>query len=101
MGNFEIVIIVVSLAWGILCLILLSKIWGMTDDVKVMKNIFLTSKLTDDEIKVGDTVFHIWANQFFVVTDVSPDEDSCVCKTIGYRPRSKTYRKSDLKVFKA
>ena len=100
MDEFGFIIIILSIACGSLGLILFFKILGMTDDVKVIKNYLLVSKLTDEEIKVGDIVFHMWANQFFVVTEI-PDDNSCVCETINSRPRSKTFRKSDLRLFKA
>ena len=38
----------IGFVWVLLCIILISKIWGMTNDVKVIKNVLLTipDKLT-------------------------------------------------------
>ena len=44
MTNFEIFLAIVSIGWGVLCLILFFKIWKMTDDVNRLT--FYVSQLT-------------------------------------------------------
>lgn len=45
--TMEVIIGILAIVWSILCLVLFFKIWGMTDDVRTLKNYFISN--ADDE----------------------------------------------------
>jgi hypothetical protein len=73
MTNFEIFLAIVSIGWGVLCLILFFKIWKMTDDVnrltfyvqqltaKVCGEVKepVTAKPVSRDFNIGDEVYVI------------------------------------------
>ncbi|MBR5689565.1 MAG: hypothetical protein IKX17_03860 [Prevotella sp.] len=49
MGAFEIIIVILSIAWGIISLILFIKIWKMTDDVReINHNLYEIAKFLEE-----------------------------------------------------
>ena len=72
---------IVMLIWGILNIILFFKIWGMTNNIKTMKNIILSANSSDSEIAVGDFVYSFRLNQVCMVTKIHPGKDPYECVT--------------------
>lgn len=85
--------VLIAIVWTILCLILFAKVWGMTNDVKEIKNILLViadnlSSSKDNEnnqsgeptyFEEGDSVVNIETGEELIVVQVFPDGD-VTCK---------------------
>lgn len=107
----------IGFVWVLLCIILISKIWGMTNDVKVIKNVLLTipDKLNTtnniissngetttniqpelgQDIEEGDLVVNIETGEELTVAQIFPDGD-VACKPQGFGLR-KLVRRTNLK----
>lgn len=85
--------VIIGIVWTFLCLILFAKVWGMTNDVKEIKNILLyiadnQSSTKDNEsnqsgepayFDEGDSVVNIETGEELIVVQVFPDGD-VTCK---------------------
>lgn len=85
--------VIIGIVWTILCLILFAKVWGMTNDVKVIKNILLeiadnlSSNRNNENnplgepayFEEGDSVVNIETGEELIVVQVFPDGD-VTCK---------------------
>ena len=88
----------VSLVWGILCLILFFKIWGMTNDVKAIKEHLISSsnnsikttqrfeknysndkEASESSYNVGDIVIEKATNNTLMIHSIT-DEGNYICK---------------------
>ena len=90
---FGLIGVLIGIVWTILCLILFVKVWGMTNDVKEIKNILLhiannLSSTKDNEgnqsedpafFEEGDSVVNIETGEELIVVQVFPDGD-VTCK---------------------
>ena len=115
MGGILFFILLIGFVWVLLCVILLSKIWGMTNDIRVIKNVLLTipDKLNttnkiissndettsnlepEQDIEEGDLVVNIETGEELTVAQIFPDGD-VACKPKGFGLR-KLVRRTNLK----
>ena len=86
--------IFISVVWGVLCLILFFKIWGMTNDVREIKSHLLHSQVLeqkiaspkpqeiilsrDRNIKKGDVVINLRNGKEIIVDEIMED-GSFIC----------------------
>lgn len=103
MEGINIIFSLIGIVWTICCLVLFFKIWGMTNDVKTIKNILQTipnktattnrpsSEDNSEESTVhfeeGDHVINIETGEELMVVQVFPDGD-VTCKPVkgfGFR----------------
>ena len=97
MEGFVVVIYFIMFIWGILNIILFFKIWGMTNDIKDIKNLLMgnpsisiptlsnnnakdTSYKDSETIKVGDRVQHCtyYRDRIMFVGRINSD-NTCLC----------------------
>ena len=104
----EVILAILAFIWSVLGIILFAKVWNMTNDVKVIKNILLTipdklsttnriiastdgnsSEVKSEPIMIfeeGDEVVNIETGEELIVAQVFPDGDvSCKPKGFGLR----------------
>ena len=73
----ESLIAIVSVVFGVLSIALFFKIWGMTNDIKKIKDAFIAVSIKQDNIKVGDIVIHREKNNVCEVIEVDGDMIKC------------------------
>ena len=78
----EAVIAIITLVCSVLNIILFFKIWGMTDNIKRIKDVFIASSIKQDDIKVGDIVIHREFNDAMIVLEVDGDANKIKCKSL-------------------
>jgi len=99
MEGISFILGLIGFVWAICCLVLFFKIWGMTNDVKIIKDILqtipnkteTTNKPSSEESTVdleeGDHVVNIETGEELIVVQVFPDGD-VTCKPVkgfGFR----------------
>ena len=100
MEDFLFVIYIIMLIWGILNIILFFKIWGMTNDIKQIKDVICNNlstdkdvsktPISDDQEKVlndnpielipGDKVVNKYTNETVIISQVV-DKDFVECES--------------------
>ena len=54
----ESIIEIISLVVSILTIVLFFKVWGMTNDIRKIRDIIIAASIKQVDIKVGDIVVH-------------------------------------------
>lgn len=74
---------IIFIVFGILQIILFFKIWGMTDDIREIKNKYINGESINDEINRlfsnGDTVIEIKTNREMIVRKYDPKIEKYIC----------------------
>jgi len=81
MEGFSFLIAIVSIVWGVLSIILFFKVWGMTNDIRDIKNVYLG--LNQQEIEKNNEAYKVTDNKYhytdskFQINDIviSPNYD--------------------------
>ena len=100
----ETLYLILAIVWSILCIILFFKIWGMTNDVKEIKDHLLysqtmerdnasleqqkntLSQVTIQDIKVGDKVVDIDSEETLRIVKILNNE-YCICQMWDLREK--------------
>ena len=99
---------ILATVWTILSLILFFKVWGMTNNVKEIKNHLLKSQPSGDKsvekeqeyngpLKVGDVVLHDSYKRELRIYKINPD-GSCVCLDHKRHNIVDTFKADELKL---
>ena len=72
----EVLYLVLAIVWSVLCLVLFFKIWGMTNDVREIKNSLLGHveteiKRDDSLINVGDFAINVKTNETVMIAEIN------------------------------
>ena len=81
---------IIVLIWGILNIILFFKIWGMTNDVKELKNFILgrdKGQIHRDQFKIGDVVINISTHEELRILGSYKDGTYFCCDNNTNEPR--------------
>ena len=70
----EAVIAIITLVCSVLNIILFFKIWGMTKNIKRIKDVFIASSIKQVDVKVGDIVVHRELNDAMEVLELVGDK---------------------------
>ena len=79
----ESVIAIISIVCSVLNIIPFFKIWGMTNDIKKIKDVFIASSIKQVDVKVGDIVIHREFNDAMKVLEVDVDKNRIKCKALN------------------
>ncbi len=73
----ESIIEIISLVVSILTIVLFFKVWGMTNDIRKIRDIFIAASIKQVDIKVGDIVVHREFNEAMEVLEINADKITC------------------------
>ena len=87
----EILYLLLALVWSILCLILFFKVWGMTNDVRDIRDHLLHSQVLEQniaspepqdfsELTPGTKVIHKDLNKVLIIDSLNNNGKAALCK---------------------
>lgn len=116
MESLSSLVAVIIIVFGILQIILFFKLWGMTNDVKIMKDMFFefssksknkidvnekvnTEKDPSSKFETGDLVVNIESGKQMRIKDIDPSAGIYGCYTNGGTVFEGNFKDSEIKLF--